>query len=111
MILGTAALLGLLFVGGALVAWTVFRVTRHEHESKEYAWTWAIGIGILFLMGVGPALVGIGLYLAIERGYPLYWLLAFAAVGFIVAGVLAIMGFATYAGTSTEITSTGSSLF
>lgn len=88
--------LGVLILGAAAVTYTMFRVAQDEHESREYAWTWAIGIGVLFLMGIGPALVGVGLYLAIERGYPLYWLLALAAAGIVVAGVLAILGMAVY---------------
>ncbi|SNR25505.1 hypothetical protein [Halorubrum vacuolatum] len=91
-----ALVLAALTLAAAAVTYVMFQLTREEHESREYAWTWAIAIGILFLMGIGPALVGIGLYLTIERGYPLYWLLALAAVGIIVAGVLAIFGMAVY---------------
>ena len=87
-----------LTLAAAAVSYVMFRVTREEHESREYAWTWAIAIGVLFLMGIGPALVGIGLYLTVERDYPLYWLLALAAVGILVAGVLAIVGMAAYVG-------------
>ncbi len=94
----SALALALLALVGATVSYAMFQVTREEHESREYAWTWAIAIGVLFLMGIGPALVGIGLYLTVERDYPLYWLLALAAVGIIVAGVLAIFGMAVYVG-------------
>lgn len=38
-------------------------------------------------MGIGPAAVGIGLYLTVERNYPLYWLLAL-----VVADLLALLG-------------------
>ena len=87
---------GVLFLAAALTAYLMFRITEAEHETREYAWTWAIAIGILFLMGVGPALVGIGLYLTVERGYPFYWLLLFAAVGFVIAGVLVMVGLGVY---------------
>lgn len=96
MISPNALVLAVLVFGATAVAYTMFRITQAEHESREYAWTWAIGIGLLFLMGIGPALVGIGLYLAVERGYPLYWLLAFAVVGLIIAGVFALLGMALY---------------
>lgn len=98
MISWNVLVLGVLVLGAAVVTYTMFRVAQAEHESREYAWTWAIGVGVLFLMGIGPALVGVGLYLAIERGYPLYWLLALAAVGIVVAGGIAILGMATYVG-------------
>ena len=89
-------LLGALFLAAASVAYLMFRVTKEEHETREYAWTWAIAIGILFFMGIGPALVGVGLYLAVERGYPFYWLLLFAAGGLVIGGILAVVGLGLY---------------
>ena len=97
--------LGVLFLAAALVAYLMFRITREEHETRAYAWTWAIAIGILFFMGIGPALVGIGLYLTIERGYPFYWLLLFAAIGLVIAGILAVIGLGLFGYTeSVEVT-------
>lgn len=82
------ALAGIALLGGSIVAGGLtYRVTKREHETGTYAVTWAIAIGALFLMGVGPAAVGIGLYLTVERNYPTYWLLALA-----VTGLLAMLG-------------------
>ena len=102
-VLWNILVLGVLFLAAATITYLMFRITKDEHETREYAWTWAIAIGILFFMGIGPALVGLGLYLTIERGYPFYWLLLFAAVGLIIAGILAIIGLGLFGYTETVI--------
>lgn len=76
-----------LLVGSVVAAFLTYQVTKREHEAREYAITWALGIAVLFLMGIGPAAVGVGLYVTVERDYPMYWLLALA-----VSGLLAVVG-------------------
>lgn len=96
-----------LLVGSVLIGYLTYKITKREHEDREYALTWAIGIGFLFLMGIGPAAVGIGLYLTVERNYPLYWLLALA-----VAGLLASVGLtlAVTTGDAVQVVGTISSI-
>ncbi len=94
-----------LLVGSIVAGYFTYQITKREHEAREYAVTWALGIGALFLMGIGPAAVGIGLYLTVERNYPLYWLLALA-----VAGLLALLGLGMAVSTIELTTATDSTL-
>lgn len=98
-IINVVVLLGVLAAVVALI-YFLFRELQDDHETGEYHFTWAVGIVALFLMGFGPGLVGLGLYLTIERGYPLYWLVVGLLVAFL---IVAILGFGLYAGTSTVV--------
>jgi len=66
-----------LFVVGGLAAFAgifyfVWAGLKRDHATGEYDFTWGVAIVALFLMGFAPGLVGVGLYLTIDRGYPLY---------------------------------------
>ena len=60
-------ILNLLFILGVVAAvialiYFLFRGLQQDHETGEYHFTWGVGI------------VGLGLYLIVEKGYPFYWL-------------------------------------
>lgn len=63
---------------------------RRDHETGEYHFTWGVGIVVLFLLGLAPGFVGLGLYLTVEREYPVYWL----ALCLLAAVVLGAVGLA-----------------
>lgn len=65
--------LGAVAAGIALVYFLV-RGLQQDHETEEYHFTWGVGIVGLFLLGLAPGVVGLGLYLTVEKGYPFYWL-------------------------------------
>ena len=72
-------ILNLLFILGVVAAvialiYFLFRGLQQDHETGEYHFTWGVGIVLLFLLGLAPGFVGLGLYLIVEKGYPLYWL-------------------------------------
>lgn len=77
-VLGVPPWIAGLAVGSAVVAlsYFLFAELRRDHETGQYHFTWGVGVVALFFMGFAPGLVGLGLYLAVERGYPVYWLLA-----------------------------------
>ena len=82
------------FVVGGLAAFAgifyfVWAGLKRDHATGEYDFTWGVAIVALFLMGFAPGLVGVGLYLAIDRGYPLYVLVGAAFLGL---GVFAVLG-------------------
>jgi|AntDeeMinimDraft_4_1070355.scaffolds.fasta_scaffold00370_24 hypothetical protein len=102
-----------LFVVGGLAAFAgifyfVWAGLKRDHATGEYDFTWGVAIVALFLMGFAPGLVGVGLYLTIDRGYPLYVLVGAAFLGLAVfvvlgwavsvqtveAGVVTVMGLA-----------------
>ena len=59
-----AAFLGLLYF--------LYQGLRRDHTTGQYRFTWGLSIVGLFLMGFAPGLVGLGLYLTVERRYSLY---------------------------------------
>ena len=87
-----AALLGLptwLFILGLLAAvvavlYFVVRELEHDHATGDYHFTWGLGIVSLFLLGFAPGLVGVGLYLTVEREFPLHWLVGFVVIALVV---------------------------
>jgi hypothetical protein len=91
-----AALLGLppwLFVLGflaavAVILYFVVRELKTDHATGEYNFTWGLGIVVLFLLGFAPGLVGLGLYLTVERGFPFHWLVAFVVTALAVVGAV-----------------------
>ncbi|WP_164471593.1 hypothetical protein [Halosimplex salinum] len=93
--------IGVLAVGSAVVALTYFLVRglRDDHATGQYHFTWGVGVVVLFLMGFAPGLVGLGLYLAVERGYPVYWL-----IGLVVAALLVV----TAVSLGVDVSTTGS---
>jgi len=78
MVVDPGLLIPLLVLGAvaAVVALLYFLVRglQQDHETGEYHFTWGVGIVVLFLLGLAPGFIGLGLYLTIERGLPLYWL-------------------------------------
>lgn len=83
-VLGTvAAVLALLYF--------LFRGLQQDYEAGEYHFTWGVGIVVLFVLGLAPGFVGLGLYLTIEKGYPLYWLV----LGLLFALVIGALGLST----------------
>ncbi|MFC7140980.1 hypothetical protein ACFQMA_14240 [Halosimplex aquaticum] len=86
-VLGLPTWVVALAVVSAVVALAYFllRGLRDDHATGQYHFTWGVGVVALFLMGFAPGLVGLGLYLAVECGYPVYWLL-----GLVVAALLVV---------------------
>lgn len=78
-------------VAAALVGFVylVYRELRADYETGEYQFTWGVGIVTLFLLGFAPGLVGLGLYVTVERGYPIHWLFASVVASLLVIGVVA----------------------
>lgn len=64
----------LLFLGivAATIVGVVFiyRGVSRDHKVGKYHFSWAVGLVLLFLLGFAPGLVGLGLYLTVERKYP-----------------------------------------
>jgi hypothetical protein len=77
---------------------------RADHETGEYRFTWGIGVVVLFLLGFAPGLVGLGLYLTVERNYPVYWLVAF------VAGSLVVVTLVSYGVQTTTVAESASNV-
>lgn len=79
-----------LCIAGAVAGGLYFgvRELRRDHQSGEYHFTWGVGIVVLFLLGFAPGLVGFGLYLTIERGYPVYLFIALLLAALLVLGIL-----------------------
>jgi len=65
-----------------------YREFRRDHRTDDHNFTWGVGVVVLFLLGIAPGLVGLGLYLTTERGYPVHWLVVFAVVALVVVSVL-----------------------
>jgi|GEM_PF-1306947 len=80
------------------VGYFLFVELRRDHDAGEYHFTWGVGVVALFLLGFAPGLVGLGLYLTVERDYPVYWLLA------LVGGALVVV---TAASLGVEVTASG----
>jgi len=80
------------------VGYFLFVELRRDHDTGEYNFTWGVGVVVLFLLGFAPGLVGLGLYLTVERDYPLHWLLA------LVGAALAVV---TAASLGVEVTASG----
>lgn len=99
-LLGLPAWLVVLAVTGALLGLVYFLslAVRQDHRTGEYHFTWGVGVVALFLMGFAPGLVGLGLYLTVERGWPLFWLAA------LLLGALVVVA---AAGAGVEVTATG----
>jgi len=76
----TAAALGLVYF--------LWRGLRTDHETGQYHFTWGVGVVVLFVLGFAPGLVGLGLYLTVERGYPSYWLVGFVLAALVVLTAL-----------------------
>jgi len=74
---------------------------REDHQTGDYHFTWGVGVVALFLLGFAPGLVGLGLYLTVEHGYPVYWLLVLGLAAFVVIAA---------AGAGVEVTATGTEL-
>ncbi|AHG05262.1 hypothetical protein HALDL1_09245 [Halobacterium sp. DL1] len=94
------------FLLGALaafltLAYFVVRGLQADHATGDYHFTWGVGIVVLFLSGLVPGFVGVGLYLTVERGYPLYWLVLCLLVGL---GILAAIGASVTTGVETSAT-------
>ncbi len=83
-----------LFAAVLVLIYFVFRHLQRDHQTGEYHFTWAIGIVALFLLGFAPGFIGLGLYLTIEKGYPLYWLVVCL---FVVLAISVFAGFGLYA--------------
>jgi len=66
------------------IVYFLWRGLKSDHETGEYHFTWAVGVVVLFVLGFAPGLVGIGLYLTVERGYPSYWLIGFVLAALVV---------------------------
>lgn len=66
----------------------VYREFRVDYETGEYHFTWGVGVVALFAMGFAPGLVGVGLYLTAERGYPIHWLFASVVASLLLIGLL-----------------------
>lgn len=60
----------------AIVALLYFvtRGLQQDHTTGDYHFTWGVGVVMLFLLGLVPGFVGVGLYLTIEKQYPIQWL-------------------------------------
>ncbi|WP_440766607.1 hypothetical protein [Natronorubrum sp. DTA7] len=99
-ILNAFFLLGILAAVLAAI-YFVFRRLQDDHATGEYHFTWAVGIVVLFLLGLAPGFVGLGLYLTIEREYPLYWLVLCLLLVFV---ILIFAGFGLYTGTEVVVT-------
>ena len=82
--LGTLAL----SAGVLTLGYFFYREFRRDHETGDHQFTWGVGIVVLFVLGIGPGIVGLGLYLTTERGYPVHWLVVFTAVALLVVNVL-----------------------
>lgn len=75
---GALFLLGVV-VGVIAAIYFVIRSLRRDHERGDFHFTWGVGVVVLFLLGFAPGGVGLGLFLTVERHFPVYWLvLAFA---------------------------------
>lgn len=102
-ILPTLLALGVVAAVVALV-YFLFRGLQQDHETGEYHFTWGVGVVVLFLLGLAPGFVGLGLYLTVERGYPLYWLV----LCLLVVLVIGAIGLSAVTGASAG---TGSAVF
>lgn len=82
--------LGVLALSAAVLTlgYFFYREFRRDHETGDHHFTWGVGIVVLFVLGIAPGLVGLGLYLTTERGYPVHWLVVFAVVAVLVANAL-----------------------
>lgn len=100
-ILNTLFLLGVVAAILSLI-YFVLRGLQQDHRTGEYHFTWGVGIVALFLMGLAPGVVGLGLYLTIEKRYPIYWLVLCLLL---VAGIVGFAGIGLY--TETEVTTIG----
>jgi hypothetical protein len=86
-------LLGVL-AAAITLGYFVIRGLRDDHATGDYHFTWGVGVVVLFLLGLAPGFVGLGLYLTVERGYPLYWLVV-ALVGAVLVLLLVSAGVGT----------------
>ncbi len=82
--LGTLAL----SAGVLTLGYFFYREFRRDHETGDHQFTWGVGIVVLFVLGIAPGIVGLGLYLTTERGYPVHWLVVFTLVALLVVNVL-----------------------
>ncbi|WP_132058438.1 hypothetical protein [Halorussus amylolyticus] len=94
-------------VVAAGLAYLAYREFRHDYESGEYHFTWGVGVVVLFLQGLAPGVVGLGLYLTTERGYPVHWLFASVVVSLLIFGFLDVGASATAVGESLGGVATG----
>lgn len=91
---GSGAILNALLILGVIgallaVGYFVFRGLQQDHSTGEYHFTWGVSIVVLFLLGLLPGIVGGGLYLTVEKGYPLYWLILCLVI---VSGLVILAG-------------------
>jgi hypothetical protein len=77
----------------------LFSGLRSDHATGDYHFTWGIGVVLLFLMGFAPGLVGLGLYLTVERGFPTYWLVSLVVLALVVLTLVSL-------GVETSVTAT-----
>lgn len=78
------------------------RGLQQDHETGEYHFTWGVGIVVLFLLGLAPGIVGLGLYLTVEKDYPFYWLVLclLVVLGLGAIGLSAVTGISTTTGSA-----------
>lgn len=88
-------LFGLFILGGlaafAGIFYFLWKGLKQDHQTGTYDFTWGVAIVVLFLLGFAPGLVGVGLYLTVDRGYPTY--LA-AGAAFLALGIVIVLGWA-----------------
>lgn len=100
--LGFVLLVGILTAIATLV-YFLFRELQQDHETGEYHFTWGCGIVVLFLLGLAPGFVGLGLYLTIQRQYPLYWLVLCL---FVVVLIVSFVSYGVYTDIETGVVTT-----
>lgn len=98
---GSGEVLNALLILGVVAAvlavgYFVVRGLQQDHATGEHHFTWGVSIVVLFLLGLLPGIVGVGLYLTVEKGYPLYWLVLCLVI---VGGLVSLAG----AGLRTDI--------
>lgn len=94
--------LGLITAALALT-YFVLRGLQQDHQTSEYHFTWGVGIVVLFLLGFAPGFIGLGLYLTVEKHYPIYWLVLCL---FVVIFILLITGTGVFTDTEAGVLTT-----
>lgn len=89
----------------AVLALTYFVVggLQRDHQTSEYHFTWGVGVVALFLLGFAPGFVGLGLYLTVEKHYPIHWLVLCL---FVVIFILLVTGTGIFTDTEAGVLST-----
>lgn len=103
---GIPNILIILGIVAAVVALAYFVLSglRRDHATGDYHFTWGVGIVLLFLLGFVPGIVGLGLYLTVEKHYPIYWLVFCLLVG---GSILLVAGTGVNTGIDATETMTG----